>query len=197
MQPRRHYSGAEPPRTRDGGLRMIFSKKPAPPAKQGEADSAQTHYGSQLSGEGLEREYEEVVWAQLARLGIPHETVEVEVRPAGTMKDGRSVYLCMVRLVTWDARTSLRLLVALPLLEAKTRQSLDTTWLTDVSHFGGLWVHAATAVRTGEVLGDIRDAVVRLELGAAAAEAGGAEGGWSASVQAALDDPERFRSGGD
>jgi hypothetical protein len=177
---------------------MIFSKKLPAQGRQGEGESAQTQYSSsQLSGEGLEHEYEEVVWGQLGRLGIRQDTVEVEVRPAGTMKDGRSVYLGMVRLVKWDARTSLRLLVALPLLEAKTRQSLDTTWLTDVSHFGGLWVHAATAVRTGEVLGDIRDAVVRLELGAAAAEAGGAEGGWSASVQAALDDPERLRSGGD
>lgn len=178
-------------------MRMIFSKKPAPAGKQGEADSAQTQYGSQLSGEGLEREYEEVVWGQIGRLGIPHDTVQVEVRPAGTMKDGRAVYLGMVRLVKWDPRTSLRLLVALPLLEAKTRQSLDTTWLTDVSHFGGLWVHAATAARTGEVLGDIRDAVMRLELGGSPADAGTSDVGWSASVQAALDDPERFRSGGD
>jgi hypothetical protein len=174
---------------------MIFSRKPGQPqGKPGEGDSAQTHYSSsQLSGEGLEREYEDVVWAQLGRLGIPQDTVEVEVRPAGTMKDGRSVYLGMVRLVKWDARTSLRLLVALPLLEAKTRQSLDTTWLTDVSHFGGLWVHAATPTRTAETLGDIRDAVVRLELGQ---QASSSESGWSASVQAVLDDPERFRSGG-
>lgn len=174
---------------------MIFSRKPAPQGKPGEGESAQTQYSSsQLSGEGLEREYEDVVWAQLGRLGIPQDTVEVEVRPAGTMKDGRSVYLGMVRLVKWDPRTSLRLLVALPLLEAKTRQSLETTWLTDVSHFGGLWVHAATATRTAETLGDIRDAVVRLELGQQASSS--SESGWSASVQAALDDPERFRSGG-
>lgn len=170
---------------------MIFSRKAPAPGKQGEGDSAHTQYSSyQISGEGLEREYEEVVWVQLGRLGIPQDTVEVEVRPAGTMKDGRAIYLGMVRLVKWDARTSLRLLVALPLLEAKTRQSLDTTWLTDVSHFGGLWVHAATPTRTAEVLGDIRDAVVRLEL-AGQPGTGSSEAGWSASVQAALGDPER------
>src|SRR3954471_412195 len=111
---------------------MIFSKRSGPQPKPGEADTALTQYSSsQMSGEGLEREYEEVVRAQLARLGVPQETVQVEVRPAGTMQDGRSVSLGMLRLVQWDARTSFRLLVALPLLEAKPRQSLDTSWLMD------------------------------------------------------------------
>jgi len=179
---------------------MIFSKRSPPQAKHktkqgGVPDSALTQYNSsQMSGEGLEREYEEVVRAQLARLGVPLETVEVEVRPAGTMKDGRAVYLGMVRLVKWHARTSLRLLVALPVLEAKTRQSLDTSWLMDVSHFGGLWVHASAPVRTDGVLADIRAAITKLEI--AATQAGGpAEPGWSASVQAVLD-PDRERSGG-
>jgi hypothetical protein len=176
---------------------MIFSKRSGP-HKPGEGDTTvQTQYSSsQMSGEGLEREYEEVVRAQLARLGVPQDTVEVEVRPAGTMQDGRSVYLGMVRLVKWDARTSFRLLVALPLLEAKTRQSLDTSWLMDVSHFGGLWVHASSAVRTSDVLVDIRAAITRLELGARIDAGESKEAGWSASVQAVLDDPERFRSGG-
>jgi len=173
---------------------MIFSKKQAAAAKPGEID--QTQYSSQMSGEGLEREYEEVVWGQLGRLGIPHETVAVEVRPAGTMKDGRSVYLGMVRLVKWDARTSLRLLVALPLLSLLIGCVRFPPVLTAKCKGSGLWVHAGTAARTGEVLGDIRDAVVRLELGAQAGDPGPSEGGWSASVQAALDDPERVRSGG-
>ena len=177
---------------------MIFSKRSAPQAKgEGETIVHTQYSSSQMSGEGLEREYEEVVRAQLARLGVPQETVEVQVRPAGTMQDGRSIYLGMVRLVQWDARTSFRLLVALPLLEAKTRQSLDTSWLMDVSHFGGLWVHASAAIRTSEVLVDIRAAITRLELGARIDAGVVGEAGWSASVQAALDDPEHFRSGGD
>src|SRR6186713_2416732 len=60
---------------------MIFAKRSRPP--EGPVDSAQTHYSSQLAGEGLEREYEDIVRAQVARLGVPLETVEVEVRPAG------------------------------------------------------------------------------------------------------------------
>ena len=167
---------------------MIFAKRSQTP-QPAEHDSAQTHYSSQLAGEGLEREYEELVRAQLARLGIPLENVEVEVRSAGTMQDGRKVYLGMVRLVKWEARTSLRLLVCLPLLEAKTRQSLETTWLTDVSHFGGLWVHASSGLRNAEVMGDIRETVKMLELGAQLQDSGPApaESGWSASVHAALD----------
>jgi hypothetical protein len=179
---------------------MIFSKRSAPPDKQkakqaAGPDSALTQYSSQLSGEGLEREYEEVVRVQLSRLGIPPETVEIEVRPAGTMKDGRAVYLCMLRLVKWNPRTSLRLLIALPVLEAKTRQSLDTTWLMDVSHFGGLWVHASGGVRTDAVLGDVRAAITQLELMTAQAGAP-IDPRWSPSVQAVLKELEGEESGG-
>ena len=170
---------------------MIFAKRSRPP--EGPVDSAQTHYSSQLAGEGLEREYEDIVRAQVARLGIPLETIEVEVRPAGAMPDGRNIYLGMVRLLKWNPRTSMRLLVALPLLEAKTRQSLETTWLMDVSHFGGLWVHASSSLRSTEVYGDIREAIRMLELGGHAQDSGPPDGGWSASVQAVLEDPERPR----
>lgn len=168
---------------------MIFAKRSQRP-EAAEHDSAQTQYSSQLAGEGLEREYEELVRAQLVRLGVPLENVEVEVRSAGTMPDGRKIYLGMVRLVKWEARTSLRLLVALPLLEAKTRQSLETTWLTDVSHFGGLWVHASSSLRHGDVMGDIREAIRMLELGVQAQDSQPAsDAGWSASVQAVLEVP--------
>jgi hypothetical protein len=166
---------------------MIFARRSTP--EPAEHESAQTHYSSQLAGEGLEREYEELVRAQLVRLGVPLENVEVEVRSAGTMQDGRKVYLAMVRLVKWEARTTLRLLIALPLLEAKTRQSLETTWLTDVSHFGGLWVHASSSLRDSEVMGDIREAIKLLELGAQAPDSMPAEAGWSTSVQAVLEVP--------
>ena len=172
---------------------MIFGKRTPPQSQPAERDSAQTVYSSQMSGEGLEREYEDIVRAQLTKLGVPLETVEVEVRPAGAMQDGRNIYLGMVRLVRWHPRTSLRLLVALPLLELKTRQSLETTWLMDVSHFGGLWVHASSTLRTAEVMGDIREAVAQLELGMGNTPSGGGDAGWSASVQAALD-PELVRS---
>lgn len=169
---------------------MIFGKRSTPQVPQAERGSSeQTVYSSQMAGDGLEREYEEIVRAQLAKLGVPLETVEVEVRTAGSMQDGRAIYLGMVRLIKWNPRTSMRLLVALPLLEVKTRQSLETTWLVDVSHFGGLWVHASSNLRTGEVMGDIRDAIAQLELNATTS---GGEG-WSASVQAALDHPERTR----
>lgn len=168
---------------------MIFAKRSRTPDAAAERDSAQTHYSSHLAGEGLEREYEDLVRVQIARLGIPLETVEVEVRQAGSMADGRHIYLGMVRLTKWQSRTSLRLLVALPLLEVKTRQSLETSWLLDVSHFGGLWVHASSNLRNGEVFGDIRDAITALELGAQAPDSQPpSEAGWDASVHAVLPD---------
>ena len=79
--------------------------------------------------------------------------------------------------------------MALPLLEAKTRQSLETTWLMDVSHFGGIWVHASSSLRNGDVMGDIREAIKLLELDAQLPDSMPAEANWSASVQADLDVP--------
>jgi hypothetical protein len=173
---------------------MIFAKR-SPRPEPAENDSVQTQYSSQLAGDGLEREYEELVRVQIDRLGVPLEDVEVEVRPAGTRNDGRKIYLGMVRLVKWSPRTSLRLLVALPLLEAKTRQSLETTWFTDVSHFGGLWVHASSSLRHGEVMDDIREAVRTLELGTPAPDSlPASDAGWSASVDAELEVPPRADS---
>src|SRR4051812_43662309 len=173
---------------------MIFGKRTPSQAQASERDSAQTVYSSQMSGEGLEREYEDIVRAQLTKLGVPLDSVAVEVRPAGAMKAGRNISLGMVRLVRCPPRPTLRLLVALPLLELKTRQSLETTWLMDVSHFGGLWVHASSTLRNAEVMGDIRDAVSQLELGTASTPSSGSDAGWSASVQAALDDAEPPRT---
>lgn len=176
---------------------MIFGKRLGrqPAAEERESVLTRAH-SSQLHGEGVEREYEEVVISQLTRLGVPLDTVEVEVRHAGAMPDGRNIYVGMVRLTKWQPRTSLRLLVALPLLETKTRQSLETTWLSDVSHFGGLWVHASSALRTNDVLSEIHDAVKLLELGAQSAPGAGAgDTGWSASVQAALEGEIPRRSG--
>jgi hypothetical protein len=169
---------------------MIFGKRTPPQAQP--ADSAQTVYSSQMAGEGLEREYEDIVRAQITKLGVPLECVEVEVRPAGSMKDGRNIYLGMVRLVRWHARASLRLMVALPVLELKTRQSLETTWLMDVSHFGGLWLHASSSLRSAEVVGDVRDAITQLGLGVGNTPTSPGDAPWSASVQAALDDPADF-----
>ena len=175
---------------------MIFAKKARTP-EPSERDSAptQTQYSSQLASEGLEHEYEELVRAQIVRLGIPLETVEVEVKPAGSRRDSRKIYLGMVRLTRWNERTSLRLLMALPLLEAKVRQSLDTSWLVDVSHFGGLWLHASSSLGKTTALSDIRDAIVQLEGIPAADTVPPPETGWDPSMEAALEVVEVQPSG--
>lgn len=163
---------------------MIFGRRRRAQRAAGEHDSIQTHYGSsQLPGEGLEPEYEEIIRAQLARLGVPLDTVAVEASAAGATPEGRNIYVGMVRLTKWEPATSLRLLMALPLLELKTRQSLETSWLTDVSQFGGLWAHASSALRTSEVLGEIRDAIMQLDPAAAVSDSNPpSDGGWSPSI---------------
>ncbi len=171
---------------------MFFARRQLPAGAEAE-DSVLTRAGaSQLSGEGLEAEYDAVVRSQLGRLGVPLQAVQIEVSPAGTTPAGLTIYVAMARLVAWHPRTSLRLLVALPLLEARIRQALETSWLGDVSQFGGLWIHASAGVRGPEVLGEIRQAVQQLELGAkAVARDAPAKDDWSSSVQAVLQEPGR------
>ena len=49
------------------------------------------------------------------------------------------------------------LLLGLPLLEAKLRRLTNGSWLKDVSHFGGLWLHASGQLQDSTALQELRD----------------------------------------
>ncbi|WP_167772925.1 hypothetical protein [Ramlibacter humi] len=116
--------------------------------------------------QGVEQEYRELLCNRLSRLGIPKGTVEIQIQVVGGSPDGRSVYIGLLRLAKWEPRRSVRMLLALPLLEAKARKALEGTWLGEVSIFGGLWLHAASPVRSPAVLSEIHQVIVRLETDA-------------------------------
>lgn len=140
----------------------------------GQRDFPRTGFsGLTPSGGGLEREYGELIQSQLLKLAGAPDLVEVEVRAAGATPDGRAIYTGMLRLARWDRRRSLRILVALPLIEAKMRKSLESTWLGDVSQFGGLWLHASAGARGAQALCDVHDVIVGFEGGAKREATGG------------------------
>lgn len=93
--------------------------------------------------EGLEVEYHDLIAAQLRRLDIQESCVTVDVRRLGKGSHGFDVLVAMVRLHRWDRTSGLRLLVGLPMIEARVRKLVRGTWLADYSHFGGLWLHAS------------------------------------------------------
>lgn len=111
----------------------------------------------------LQGEYGAVVRALFARAGITPQSVHLDLRHLGSAPDERPVFLAMVRLVAWDRPSSLRLSLGLPLLERSLRRQLRGSWLLEVSHFGGLWLHASTPLQEDpDALRELRALVVSL-----------------------------------
>jgi hypothetical protein len=105
-------------------------------------DSESECRSSQL-GEGLASEYQGLIDSQFLRWGLSPQCVRVTVRNVGKRADGLDVFAGLVTLTAWERDTGLRLLLGLPLLDARIRRRVQATWLTEYSHFDGLWLHSA------------------------------------------------------
>jgi len=112
---------------------------------------------------GLDEEYSELIAEQLLRGGIEASCVSIELKKVGHARDGLPVYLGMLRLVRWERRSALRLLLGLPILEAKLRRLTVGSWLQDVSHFGGLWLHASGQLQGSTAMHELRSLVMDIE----------------------------------
>ena len=128
--------------------------------RRGDPDS--DYHPSDKPGEGPEVEYQGLIETQFRRWGISSRCVTIEVRRMGKAPDGFDVLIGMVRLAHWERLSGLRVLVGLPLLEAKVRKSLRASWLADYSHFGGLWLHASSRVPPEGAAIELRDALAQL-----------------------------------
>lgn len=114
------------------------------------------------TGQGLEAEYEGLISTQFRRWGITEPAVTVDVRPLGKAPDGLDVYVGMVRLAHWERTPALRLLLGLPMLETKIRKTVRSLWIGEVSHFGGLWLHASEQLHASAAPGELRELMMQL-----------------------------------
>lgn len=119
---------------------MDFRKLFRGPARD---KDTQLEYSSSKLDVSIRSEYMEQILGQLRRYHIPGETVTVEIREVGQV-EGHPVFQGILRLVSWQRKPVVRLLLGLPLLESSVRKAISTTWLEDVSHFDGLWLHASS-----------------------------------------------------
>ena len=116
------------------------------------ADPDSEYHPSGKSTEGLQVEYQTLIASQFRRWGISQSCTTIEVRKLGQAPDGYDVFVGLVRLSHWERESALRVLLGLPLLEAKVRRTLRATWLADFSHFAGLWLHSSEEIhRAGEL----------------------------------------------
>jgi hypothetical protein len=120
--------------------------------------------------EDIKEGYKELIRELLEDGGVNLDCVEIEMRGAGRAHDGRHVFLGMLRLAKWERKSALRVMIGLPLVERLLRRLLRGSWLSDVSHFGGLWLHPASTMVDAEVMRELRElmqAVEQLDSGSA------------------------------
>lgn len=121
----------------------------------------QLEYSSSKLDLSIRSEYMEQILAQLRRYHIPGDTVTVEIREVGQF-EGHPVFQGMLRLVGWQRKAVVRLLLGFPLIEASVRKAIAASWLEDVSRFEGLWLHTSSQFGT-EGLTHLRTLIVTLE----------------------------------
>jgi hypothetical protein len=118
----------------------------------------ETDYETMGTAEGgLEAEYLKVLEPELRGWGIPERCAALQVQQVGHTPHGRGIFVGVIRLVAWERRPAMRLLLGLPFLERRVKQALSTRWLLDVSHFGGLWLHASERLQNGEAGRELRE----------------------------------------
>lgn len=108
--------------------------------REEEGASTEMHPNS-TSIEEIQAEYRACVDEVLARAGVCSDCVEIEIRHHGVLPDGRPLMAIMLRLVSWERRSGLRLLLGLPMLERASRRLIGASWAAEASHYTGLWVH--------------------------------------------------------
>lgn len=136
-------------------LLKLFQKSPDDPETRVDASDQQA--------EGLEPEFRDIIVEQLVRGGVDPDCVTLEIRQLGHATDGKQVYMGMMRLAQWNERSALRLLLGLPLLQAKVRRQVRSSWLEDLCHFGGLWLHPSGQFEETEAMERLRVLLIRLE----------------------------------
>ena len=110
----------------------------------------------------LPAEYERQIGLVLRRWGIPESCASIEVIKIGDSGDGRAVFVALVRLFAWERRPALRLLLGLPFLERKVRKAIRAHWVSELSHFGGVWLHASERLADSAADADLRHLIASL-----------------------------------
>lgn len=135
-------------------LRKLFGRDES---HRGGSHGHETEVDVPLRDEGLEAEYEHLIARQCRRWGITEESVALEVRQIGRAVDGRDVYVGMVRLAQWERSSIVRLLLGLPVLETRVRRTARSTWFGEISHFGGIWLHASEQLHATGAMRELRE----------------------------------------
>jgi hypothetical protein len=132
----------------------LFNKLKSQFLRRSEHETDYDQFGHKAGG--LPAEYFRIIETELRRLGIPETSASLEVVQVAMTPQGRGVYAGQIRLFRWDEGRAIRLLLGLPILERRVRKALQAHWVLELSHFSGLWLHAAEGVQGATAAREIR-----------------------------------------
>ncbi|HSW18920.1 MAG TPA: hypothetical protein VLJ86_16990 [Ramlibacter sp.] len=149
-------------------IRKLFVR--SSPASSGHAaeDDINSEWHPDQQEAGLETEYLALIMGQLRRSGVSPSCASVEARRLGRAPDGLDVMGGMIRLHRWERDSAMRLMIGLPLIETRVRRAFNNTWLSDYSHFGGLWLHTSERLRRDGGMHEVKAMLAVLQEATAA-----------------------------
>lgn len=109
----------------------------------------------------LEAEYRQVAQAQLRRLGLPESAATIAITKASHRLQ-RPHFVIELAITGWDRDAVIRVLLGLPLLEARMRKCIEPLWIADVSTFVGLKVSAGERLQEADASNELRRLVIEL-----------------------------------
>jgi hypothetical protein len=121
---------------------------------QRELPDTQMHSSVQGTG-GVEEEYREAIEHQLRQMGVSPNFATVETRQLGRGVGGKPLVVGLVRLIRWSQRDAVRVMLGLPLLEAKVRLQFEESWVEELSEFGGIWLQATEPLQQRQPLSEL------------------------------------------
>ncbi len=147
-----------------------YSPEPgAPEERSADGHEASSPVSAPEVRHELEAAYVDLVREHLEGWQVPPHLVDIQVRQVGLAPDGCPMFVVLLRLGHWERVPCLRLQVGLPLLEVELAKAVHASWLSELSHFAGVWLHASKALRQ-ELLVRELNAVMHAVVHAAADE---------------------------
>ena len=102
---------------------------------------------SQLTNSDIENYYLKILGECLRRMLVSPDSIDVEVRRAGTGPTGLTAFAGYVRILRWDPVLTPVLLQNMPVIDARIRKVVAASVILEHTHFVGIWFQATSSTQ--------------------------------------------------
>lgn len=100
---------------------------------------------SQLTNSDIESYYLKILGECVRRMLVPADSIEIEVRRAGSGPTGLTAFAGYVRILRWDPVLTPVLLQNMPVIDARIRKVVAASVILEHTHFAGIWFQATSS----------------------------------------------------